>query len=198
MIRTELEKLFEAGFHALGVPFSRRVYGEEIVAGAGIDDQFEDVATADAQAMFDIDRAEALLMEIGLTDIQGLVATDNVPFFLRKSGEHNGFTVEYSVDPRKKLRCYEGAADRLVRKWKIVGESVTIQSAESPEIDVDIFLIHRPHKDISVQLVDKKVKAYFDATGRDGEKMLKMMKCLQGQTYDPEAVYRATMDYIRL
>jgi len=91
MLKLELEKLLEIGFRKFGVSLTDRLYGEDILRLAAIDDLvFKDGA-------LDIDIYSKLVGDYCLTEFQLERDFDFIPFFRREIKDFNGYEFLYEV-----------------------------------------------------------------------------------------------------
>jgi len=207
MLRTDLEALLEAGFYALGAPLTRRVYYEEFLAGATIDDEHgRDSMGAYRKRLAeilgsDVDLNDELLVwfESELSEIQLRVEQGDVPFFLRKFGVFNGCWLEYEVNSTEELSHYEDQADRLIKEGKISEQFIYFYSVEHgllSEIGINTNL-RKPNTITSIIVHEESFKNHYDSVGQDSAKKSEIINGIDGKPFDPEITYKAVMDFIR-
>ena len=195
MLKLELEKLLEAGFYALEVEFGRRIYGEEFITGATVDDAIEPISREDMEkslkpypeTMDDLIEESLKLRE--LSGSQGLGYHGKPPFFVRQSVVHNEFYIIYTAESTEEVNSYEKEADRLIREGKILEEMIIIRTTD-PEGPMACFICSRFPKPPTVTSRADSIN------GLDPLKMEKLVG-LNGTPYNPQEVYQAIMDFMR-
>jgi len=200
MEQLELERLLEAGFYALGVEFSSRMYGEEIKLGSEIDDQTGPISIQDVKELQEKAKSpeERCLIDLHLMDAlsnpQKDVYKNLIPFFRRRSDLFDELFVIYQVFSEEELSDYESNADRIIKEGKIASEHIIIiNSINQLVANLDI---NRSCGKISDACAgpdygyewakDPEIKEWFD-----------IIKRLEGKPYDPKEVYKAVMDFIK-
>lgn len=195
MLKTDLEGLLEAGFHALGIKFLRRIYGEEVYAGASVDDSFEDVKSDDVWADEKAEQGLHFCHDLLQTSDQYDVKYDMVPFFKRRTKKgYNGFIIEYEVVSSEKLPVYENEADRLIREGKIECEGINIR-----DIDGDSLLEIKIPADGLVNTIgfkDVVIREYFDNNDMDGSGKIAILNQIRGKEVTTDTIYKAVIDFI--
>lgn len=140
MLKLPLEFLLEKGFAELGIGLNRRVYAEDVVTEAAVDDAFGETTVAAY-----VKSAQESGVPIGenaerLTPAQwDVLAFEGQPsFFTRTSNPIRGWTVEYRVESTEQRDFYESEADRLIREGKVAEQYVVLNYCGRSNIQIDI------------------------------------------------------------
>lgn len=208
MIRLPLEHLLEQGFEALSVEagrtieLGRRVYGEELLAGASVDDALtgntvaNHMRNAGVPAVFHGSFYD-------LTEVQRAVLAyeDSPPFFIRTSGEYKGWSVEYMVDVVRQQPCYGGNADYFVREGMVGTELLHLQHCGSDVISIgnsapddrSVFVVGFDDQPPSIGSIDDFMRTALV----DKQDALDVVTRLEGRPFDPVDIYRAVFNFLK-
>ncbi len=211
MEKLPLEELFESGFTALGIGFSRRIYGEEVFAAASVDDVLgEETIEERVQKMHDAHRInpDAAVIESRhskLTAAQREVLYSHPPFFRRSADPYDGWVVEYTADIDADLPCYRMHAGDLVRKGSVTYESVRLRYGKIAHVEIirneqtarphniDVYLTRiESILDDPLTDVDVIVARHF----QERQKKILAIRALDEQVFSPEQVYYAAMGFL--
>jgi hypothetical protein len=195
MIKTNLEGLLEVGLHALNIPFSRRMYGEEVYAGASVDDSLEEVKSDDVGADEDAEGALQLCHDLLQTPDQYAVKYDDVPFFKRRTEkDYNGFIVKYEVFSTEKLPVYEDKADSIIVAGKIESEGIEIRDLSG---DLSVYIEIPADGPINIISVKNKfIKKYFDDRDLDGDAKVSILNQISGKKVSYNDICKAVINFI--
>lgn len=188
MEKLPLEWLLEGGLYVLGVPLNKRVYHEDFVEGAKIDDILREESIESNRKKFKAAKApEEFLyhfLGLGLSEFQREIDWGLEPFFRRVSGEYNGKNLIYDVHSHssEKVDGYRTHADRLIKERKIDMEVLNIRDSEG--LLLALTLSHEPESTINVSVVAEEL----------AEKNKEAIKSLNGEKYDPQKVYEKVLD----
>ena len=204
----KLEELLEKGFEALGVEFGRRIFYEEYLAGAAIDDATGEVTIEEVKARPKEDGLLGVMKKrCSLSRAQSQVYDEDEdylpPFLRRESGVYNHFWVEYELTSEEEgLSCYEDKADRIISERKVAVETVDIRADYGWRPSLVVFQIDycegmpRPIN-AGVQETDSIVVLEFlDKTGIDLTEKVEKILQLDGQPFNPDKIYKAVMEFI--
>jgi len=212
MIKTPLESLLETGFSELKVEFGRRIYGEEVAAGASVDDVLGEQSIEEhnrhlEEASYHLSKEE-FRIEYGasmmrLTDEQRECDGDmNPAFFKRMSGNYRNWTVAYSVRSEEVLPCYEREADRLIAKGGLF-ENLQLSYNDLGVIGIEINgSTKRPN---TVRFSGWNLKPRDEPDfAREVRKQLESKKealaaleSLDDKVFNPADVYQAVMAFLK-
>jgi len=198
MIKLPLEQLLEAGLFALNAELGRRIYGEEILAGASVDDELGKSSIDKFREILEHGTPEQKLfaaLSSDLSEEQHCVFNDNIPFFKRISGEYNRFQIEYYVYSKEKSDNYELNADNLINQDKIESEIVYISSNRIPRHDgfVNITFISIKDGKNYPELIESD---FLDAFSTKADSKMKLLDALSEKDYNPKEVYEAVINLI--
>lgn len=202
MIKLPLEALLEAGFAELGVEFGRRVYGEEVAAGASVADSLGDYTLEEYRRSLDAARAnpekhftEAIMLLSRLTDEQKYFIDAPrepcacPPFFSRNSGDVRGWSIKYVVYAELRV-CFEYEADRLIAEGKanhhylqIFYENISNSAVVMDRCDDELYEI--------------TVEGPPDGVLIPKQEELAALELLDGKQCSPEEVNQAVMAFLR-
>lgn len=187
MANTLLELLLEKRLDALGIKFSQRVYGDEIVTASRVDDTFgEDKVESALSYNVLLDRHIKGLF----SESQGFVELDFVPLYQRHCTTNDGLKLTYncfSNNPehyrvkKNRIDNYKPLVDDLSKQGKL---------AMNIELDLEdtgewgSILISGDHID-EVDLSCMKIK-----------KDLKIKHLTDGELFSPQIVCEAVMDLL--
>jgi len=136
MEKLGLERSLESTLSELNVPFSRRIYFEEIQAGASVDDSFSDGTAEEYDATFkesspEIRLTAAIMKSLIFSPFQYRASFDECPFvFMRSSGELGGLVLRYEVASVDRAPPYENKVDRLIKEGKIEWQCCSVYDSE--------------------------------------------------------------------
>jgi len=197
MNKTPLEKLLETGFSELGVEFGRRVYAEEVLAAASVDDALEDPVSKFEKAELEkYHPLGKLLASEFMTDAQLTVSAfeGRAPFFMRVSGEYGGWIVRYTAQSSETMLCYEPHADRLVSEGKVEYQTVELEHEDGATVSFSVNGIDSPSPNYVRTNFGRANFASFTAPKQAA---LASAKELDGQKVNPEQVYQAVMALLK-
>jgi len=207
MVQLELERLLEHRLSELGVSLCRRVYGEEFVSGAAVDDHFGEISVAEyrrqitVNELYEVEEKFRTANELSkkLSDTQKTVEFECVPFFRRKSQPVNGFVVTYDVFSTEKFGSYEGKANSLITEGKINVQFIDIDKENGKGIvtleltDKVAVMYFGPL--FSSSLSEEKLKELAELQGVEPYKFDILMR-LDGQMFDPKKVCEAINQFL--
>jgi len=194
-----LEALFETEFSALGVEFSQRLYGTEILQGAVVDDMFhgcsEEALWAEARAKGKNYISSEDVKE-RLTKHQADVSWGSFPYFRRTSGRYNGFILDYVVNSQSDR---DQTPEEKVAGWHSIKknwfELIFIGNESNPFLVALELYSQGPNKginvayddDISARLVGDTDSVKFNRLG---------LRSLRGEPFEPKLVCDAVMEFM--
>lgn len=173
---------------------SERMYGEAFIREAETDDRFGETSIAENKEKMDFldsigdKKGELFAGCMDLSDIQARVRDGDIPFFSRKAGFVNGFTVTYEAYSTEKLEGYEPHADRLIKEGKISLESVDIV----PEGSIAAIASIQINKIGEGYVVS--VSTPYDPNEEDPK--LAKIRELDKQSYDPQKVFAKVVEFL--
>ena len=194
-----LEALLETGFGVLGVKFSQRFYGTEILQAAVVDDMFhgcsEEALWAEARAKGK-DEISSEDVEKRLTKHQADVSWGSFPYFRRTSGRYNGFILDYVVNSQSD---HDQTQEEKVADWHSIKknwfELIFIGNESNPFLVALELYSQGPNKginvayddDISARLIGDDDSVNYNRLG---------LRSLKGEPFEPKRVYDAVMEFM--
>lgn len=188
MILLHLERLLEQGYIELGTRLGRRIYAEEIQAGASVDDVLSPMGVGNYKGCSEDHIAEAMVSS-ELSEAQ-LEAALGPPAFKRISHPVDGWKIEYSVFFQEELPCYQQDIDRLVKECR--AEECVRLELESGEFWVDTG--HLPDTNtVSVYSLMEQDELWKVSLPSE---QLHILIELSDHPFDPQKIYEAVMSFL--
>jgi len=197
-----LEKLFPERFAELGIQWSDRRYFEDIEEKAKFDDRSSEIT---AEQVRQAARTGYFLQgldrdEIYFSPEQVLYAGNAIPFFRRRSANHNGLIVIYDVYSTEDLQRYRDQADQIIREGKIAEQFVSIVNEDGLVPMFFRFEIKTSTAHPGCVEVDYREDELIESLGqreRNPFTYFRMLEQLNEKPFSPEEVCDAVIRFIR-
>lgn len=194
MFKLELEKLLEIGFTMSGVSLTDRLYAEDILRLAAIDDLvFKD-------GTLDIDIYEKLVGNYCLTEFQLERDFGCIPFFRREIKDFNGYDFSYEVYISGDCgSCVSGTVDSL--KIDCFGITISPSSNFGFIYIGDSYIRGRNGAGyIGVELTEDLFKYVDSVVSSDSGIIARLgtIKALEGKKFNSFEVVRVVMDFLNV
>lgn len=196
MQKLPLEELLEKGLGLLDIEFKQRVYHEDFLVMAEVDDAMESESVESYEKdLHSKDPLQAMLSTVfcSLTKVQRDVHAGTVPFFERSSGCFNSIFLEYRVYSTQDLEKYEPCADRLIEEGRISNEYVTLYTGED---DPFYLLMINTYDYSTCPMIDVDIDSGLIEKHFPGQDPHKGLEKLAATSYNEDKVYDAVMRFV--
>jgi len=214
MIKLPLEELLEKGLAQLGGELGRRIYSEEIRAGAEVDNALGRQSIADYKQKL-AEASEHGVLTFLKEMVEGKLSPEQIdlvtsegedPWFFTRKGNYKNWEIEYTVDTEENLGSYQEHADKLIKEGKVCFQHIGLSFHP---LSVGIFINDNPSKPNTIDVMGTNIAAlleddldrpdYREVADYIRNKMKEYLalQALNGKPFDPEKLSAAVINFIK-